>query len=154
MSTIQSRLEKEGITLAPPAGPIARYVACQRLGDALYISGQAPRRADGSLCVGKVGATVSVAEAYEHARLAGIALLNILHGELGDLERVSQIVRIFGMVNATADFGDHPAVINGCSDLLVSIFGDRGMHARSAMGAGSLPQGITVEIEAVIAVMR
>lgn len=151
MSSVYSRLDQEGIVLAPPSAPIARYALCQRLDTALYVSGQAPRRADGSLCVGKVGETVSVQEAYDHARLAGIAVLNILHEELGDIDRVRQVVKVFGMVNAAPDFTEHPAVINGCSDLFASIFGRKGLHARSAMGANSLPQGITVEIEAVFA---
>lgn len=152
MASILDRLGKAGIVLTPPAAPIAQYALCRRVGDTLYISGQAPRRADGSPCVGKVGETVSTAEAYDHARLAGIALLNVLAHEIGDLERVAQVVKIFGMVNAAPDFTEHPAVINGCSDLFVAVFGERGIHARTAMGASSLPQGITVEIEAIFAI--
>ena len=117
-----------------------------------YVSGQLPRRGEDLLCAGKVGAGVSVEEAYAHARLTGLNLIAVMHAALGDLARVRQVVKLFGMVNAAPDFADHPAVINGCSDLLVAVFGPAGMHARSAIGQGSLPGQITVEIEAVVAI--
>ena len=100
---------------------------------------------------GKVGAEVSVDAAYGHARLTGINLIAVMQAALGDLRRVRRVVKLLGMVNAAADFEDHPAVINGCSDLMVEVFGEHGMHARSAVGFGSLPNQITVEIEAIVA---
>jgi enamine deaminase RidA (YjgF/YER057c/UK114 family) len=101
---------------------------------------------------GKVGDTVTADEAYAHALLVGLNLLSVLHVELGDLSRVKRIVKLLGMVNATPDFADHPRVINGCSDLFVDVFGDAGRHSRSAVGVGSLPGNITVEIEAIVAI--
>jgi enamine deaminase RidA (YjgF/YER057c/UK114 family) len=101
---------------------------------------------------GKVGQDVSVEEAYAHARSVGLTLVAVLQQTLGDLDRVRQVVKVLGMVNAAPDFGAQPAVINGCSDVFVEIFGDAGRHARSAVGMGSLPAGITVEIEAIVEV--
>jgi enamine deaminase RidA (YjgF/YER057c/UK114 family) len=95
---------------------------------------------------------VTVEQAYDHARLTGINLIAVMHAALGDLSRVRRVVKLFGMVNAAPDFADHPAVINGCSDLMVEVFGPQGVHARSAVGHGSLPGQITVEIEAVVAI--
>lgn len=117
----------------------------------LYLSGQGPREDDGYLHTGKVGGNVSVEEAYKHARLTGINLLAVMQSALGDLGRVKQVVKLLGMVNAVPDFADHPSVINGCSDLFIDVFGEAGNHARSAVGFGSLPGNITVEIEAIIA---
>lgn len=145
------RLEALGLTLPPAPAPVANFVTHVRHGELLFLSGQGPVRRDGSSCTGKVGAEVSINEAYEHAKLTGLNLLAVMHEALGDLGRVSQVVKLLGMVNATPDFADHPAVINGCSDLLCAVFGERGVHARSAVGFGSLPGQITVEIEAIIA---
>lgn len=117
----------------------------------LYLSGQGPREADGFLHAGKVGGGVGVEEAYRHARLTGINLLAVMHEALGDLSRVKRVVKLLGMVNAVPEFEDHPSVINGCSDLLIAVFGAAGEHARSAVGFGSLPGNITVEIEAIVA---
>lgn len=103
---------------------------------------------------GKVGRDLGVEEAYKHAQLTGLNLLSVAHKALGDLDRVAQVVKLFGMVNATPDFHDHPAVINGCSDLLEKVFGARGRHARSAVGMGSLPGNISVEIEAIFEITK
>nr|WP_210278156.1 RidA family protein [Phyllobacterium myrsinacearum] len=140
-----------GIALPPAPRPIANFVTHIQEGNMLYLSGQGPREDDGFMHTGKVGDTVSVEDAYAHARLTGINLLAVLQSALGDLGRVKQVVKLLGMVNATPDFADHPLVINGCSDLLIDVFGDAGQHARSAVGFGSLPGNITVEIEAIIA---
>lgn len=148
----EERLAALGIALPPPPRPVANFLTHVREGDLMFLSGQGPREADGHLHKGKVGSTVTVAQAYEHARLTGINLIAVMQAALGDLSRVRRIVKLLGMVNATADFQDHPQVINGCSDLLISVFGEAGRHARSAVGFGSLPGNITVEIEAVIAV--
>ncbi|MGN6145231.1 MAG: RidA family protein [Mesorhizobium sp.] len=150
--TPYERLEALGITLPAAPPPIANFVTHVQEGKLLFLSGQGPIEADGSQHTGKVGAGVTVEEAYAHARLTGINLIAVMHAALGDLARVRQVVKLFGMVNAAPDFADHPAVINGCSDLLVAVFGPAGMHARSAIGQGSLPGQITVEIEAVVAI--
>ncbi|HVX79769.1 MAG TPA: RidA family protein [Devosiaceae bacterium] len=146
------RLEQMGIVLPAPPRPIANFATHVQEGTLLFLSGQGPQTATGQLFTGKVGAGVSLEEAYRHARLVGINLLAVLHHALGDLARVRQVVKLYGMVNAAPDFAEHPQVINGCSDLLVELFGEAGRHARSAVGHASLPQNITVEIEAVVAV--
>ncbi|ACI58934.1 enamine deaminase RidA (YjgF/YER057c/UK114 family) [Rhizobium leguminosarum] len=145
------RLAALGIKLPPPPPPIANFVTHVVEGNMLYLSGQGPREADGFLHAGKVGANVGVDEAYRHARLTGINLLAVMHDALGDLSRVKRVVKLLGMVNAVPEFEDHPSVINGCSDLLIAVFGAAGEHARSAVGFGSLPGNITVEIEAIVA---
>ncbi len=145
------RLAALGITLPPPPPPIANFVTHVLEGNMLYLSGQGPREADGFLHAGKVGADVGVEAAYDHARLTGINLLAVMQDALGDLSRVKRVVKLLGMVNAVPEFEDHPSVINGCSDLLIEVFGPAGEHARSAVGFGSLPGNITVEIEAIVA---
>ncbi|MFK0386887.1 RidA family protein [Agrobacterium sp. NPDC090273] len=146
------RLAALGITLPPPPPPIANFVTHVIEGNMLYLSGQGPRETDGFLHVGKVGAEVGVEDAYRHARLTGINLLAVMHDALGDLSRVKRVVKLLGMVNAVPGFLDHPNVINGCSDLFNDVFGEEvGQHARSAVGFGSLPGNITVEIEAIVA---
>jgi enamine deaminase RidA (YjgF/YER057c/UK114 family) len=150
--TPYQRLAALGLRLPQAPEPIGNFTTHVREGSLIYLSGQGPTHADGRLHAGKVGAGVSVAEAYEHARLTGLNLLAVLHGALGDLGRVRRVVKLLGMVNAAPDFADHPAVINGCSDLFIAVFGEAGRHARSAVGFGSLPRQITVEIEAVVAV--
>ncbi|HEY8576938.1 MAG TPA: RidA family protein [Devosia sp.] len=146
------RLKALGFTLPPPPAPIANFVTHVQEGTLLYLSGQGPTEPDGRLYSGKVGADVSTEQAYEHARLVGLNLIAVMHEALGDLCRVRRVVKLFGMVNATSDFTDHPAVINGCSDLFNQVFGDRGVHARSAVGFSSLPNQITVEIEAIVSI--
>ncbi len=150
--TPQDRLRDLGLALPTPATPVANYVPFVLDGSTLYISGQGPREADGSLRIGKVGENRTTAQAYDDARLTGLNLLAVANLALGDLGRVRRVVKVLGMVNATPEFGEHPQVINGCSDLLVAVFGDKGRHARSAVGMGSLPLGISVEIEAILSV--
>ncbi len=130
--------------------PAANYANAVRTGNLMFLSGAGPVMADGSVPTGKVGADVTADEAAEHARLVGLNILAILRQELGDLDRVKRVVKLLGMVNAVPDFREQSKVINGCSDLLVEVFGER--HARSAIGVGSLPFGITVEIEAIVEV--
>lgn len=146
------RLKSLGITLPPAPPPIANFVTHVREGNLLFLSGQGPREADGRMHSGKVGGDVGVDEAYRHAQLTGVNLLAVLQEALGDLSRVKRVVKLLGMVNAVPEFADHPSVINGCSDLFVDVFGEAGQHARSAVGFGSLPGNITVEIEAIVAV--
>lgn len=148
----EDNLKKLGLTLPEVAPPIANYVRFKQAGELVFLSGQGPRKPDGTNHTGKVGLDVTVEQAYEHAKLTGLGLLSAMKAAAGSLDRV-EVVKLLGMVNATPDFGQHPAVINGCSDLLVAVLGDRGRHARSAVGMGSLPNGITVEIEAIIRIV-
>lgn len=149
---IEQRLVELGIELPEPLAPVANYVPFVQSGNRLYLSGQGPQAPDGHLSRGKVGADVSVEQAYADARLTGINLLVMAKLALGDLDRVKRVVKALGMVNATSDFTNHPAVINGFSDLMVDVFGEAGRHARSAVGMGSLPSGQTVEIEVILEV--
>ncbi|MCB2001074.1 MAG: RidA family protein [Burkholderiaceae bacterium] len=152
MTTPYDRLKELGLELPTAATPMANYVPFQLVNGFLYLSGQGPRNADGQLATGKVGAEVSVEDAYLHAQLTGLNLLAVAHLALGDLARIRHVVKVLGMVNAVPTFGEHPKVINGCSDLFVNVLGDAGRHARSAVGMGSLPGNISVEIEAIMQV--
>ena len=148
----EENLKKLGLTLPEMPSPIANYVRFKRVGDLVFLSGQGPRKPDGSNHTGKVGTEVTWEQAYEHVRLTGLGLLAAMKQAAGSLDKV-EVVKLLGMVNATPDFADHPKVINGCSDLLVAVLGENGRHARSAVGMGSLPNNITVEIEAIIRVL-
>lgn len=146
------RLHALGLTLPPPPGPIGNYVPYRLGGNLLFLSGVGPRKHDGGLITGKVGATVSVEQGYEAAKLCGLNLLTNIQAALGTLDRVDTILKVLGMVNAVPDFQQHPKVIDGCTDLFVAVFGENGRPARSAVGMGSLPRDISVEIEAVVLV--
>lgn len=152
--SVEQRLEELGITLPQVGSPLGNYVHAKRVGNLLYLSGKGPPdRSDGKMPKGKLGASVSVEEGYRHARGVGLVLIAAIKDALaGDLDRVEGVVKVLGMVNAAPDFEDHPKVINGCSDLFVEVFGERGRHARSAVGMSSLPGGIPVEIEVIVAV--
>jgi len=150
---IEQRLTELNITLPKVGSPLGNYVHAKRVGNLLYLSGKGPESADGTMPRGKLGAGVSVDEGYRHARRVGLVLIAAIKDALGgDLDRVEAIVKVLGMVNAAPDFEDHPKVVNGCSDLFVEVFGDTGRHARSAVGMSSLPAGIPVEIEVIVAV--
>ena len=142
-------LESLGLELLPVPKPIGNFRNFVRTGSLIFISGQGPREADGSMHQGKVGRDVAPADAYRHAQLTGLNVLSVLADAVGDLGRVSQVVKLLGLVNATDDFTGHPDVINGCSDLFTRVFGEIGQHARSAIGVASLPNNFTVEIEAI-----
>ncbi|MCC6470928.1 MAG: RidA family protein [Alphaproteobacteria bacterium] len=147
--SIEARLKELNITLPPVPGPAGNYVHAKRVGNLLYLSGKGP----GAGVKGKLGQGMSIEEGYKHARATGLVLIAVMKQALdGDLDRVTDIVKVLGMVNAVPEFGDQPKVINGCSDLFVEVFGDKGRHARSAVGMGSLPNGIPVEIEVIVAV--
>ncbi len=146
----ETRLKELGIQLIKPTAPIANYVKAVRVGNMLYLSGHGPDKADGSLVTGKVGSDLTLEQAKDAARLTGISLLSTLKAEIGDLNKVKRIVKVLGMVNAVPIFEQHPQVINGCSDLLVEVFGENGKHARSAVGMCSLPKNIAVEIEMIV----
>jgi enamine deaminase RidA (YjgF/YER057c/UK114 family) len=142
-----ARLAELHLTLPPLEPLIGNYVRAVRTGNLLFLTGHGDCLENLS---GKVGGRVSTEKAYASARRAGLCLLATVKAELGDLSKVKRIVKVFGMVNATPEFKEHPKVINGCSDLLVAVFGDRGRHARSAVGMSSLPGDISVEIEMVV----
>ena len=147
----ESRLQEMGITLPEVPTPVANYVRAVRSGNLVFLAGHGPMQADGTYITGKVGRDLSVEEGYEAARLTGLLLLASLRAEIGDLNKVTRVVKVNGMVNATDDFTQQPNVINGCSDLLVAVFGPEiGKHARAAVGMASLPIGIAVEIDAVV----
>lgn len=149
----ERKLKELNIDLGSVSAPVANYVNAVRTGNLLFLAGKGPRPgADGKRPSGKVGREYTVEQAYQHARSVGLDLLAVMRAELGSLDRVKRVVKLLGMVNAVPEFQDHPKVINGCSDLLVEVFGERGRHARSAVGMGSLPMGIPVEIECIVEV--
>jgi enamine deaminase RidA (YjgF/YER057c/UK114 family) len=150
----EMRLKERGIVLSEPQSPSGNYLPFRLHENTLYLSGQGPRLADGSLRAGIVGANVTLEEAKADARLVGLGLLAVARQALGSLDRIDYVVKLLGMVNAAPGFGHQPEVINGCSDLFVEVFGEAGRHARSAVGMGSLPRGITVEIEAIFAIKK
>jgi enamine deaminase RidA (YjgF/YER057c/UK114 family) len=151
--TPEQKLRELGIDLGQVSSPIANYVNAVRTGSLLFLAGKGPRPGkDGKRPVGKVGRDFTAEQAYAHARGVGIDLLAVMRAELGSLDKVKRVVKVLGMVNAAPDFQDHPKVINGCSDLFVEVLGERGKHARSAVGMGSLPMGIPVEIECIVEV--
>lgn len=147
----EARIKEKNIKLIKPVAPIANYVKAVQVGKLVYLSGHGPDKPEGGQMIGKVGTELTLEQGKEAARLTGISMISTLRGFLGgDLNKVKRIVKLLGMVNSTPDFGQHPMVINGCSDLLVEIFGENGKHARSAVGMGSLPGNIPVEIEMIV----
>ena len=147
----EAKLKELGLELPKLKAPVANYVSFKRDGNIAYLSGQGPANQDGSYPNGKVGRDVDVETAYQHARITGLGLLAAAKAVAGSLDKV-EILKVLGMVNGVPDFADQPKVINGCSDLLVAVLGEFGRHARSAIGMGSLPNNMTVEIEAVMRV--
>jgi len=150
--TPEEKLKALGLTLPPLRTPPANFIPFKLDGRTIYLSGQGPARPDGSYYIGKVGRDFTWQEAYEHAKLVGLGLLAAAKTAAGELSRVEPL-KLLGMVNATPDFVDPPKVINGCSDLLVEVLGERGRHARSAVGMATLPNGMSVEIEAVMRIV-
>lgn len=146
----EARLKELGIALPDPPSPVANYLAWRIGGGLLFLSGVGPHRPDGPTIIGTVGADLSVEQGYEAARICGLNLLANIRRALGSLDRAEAVLKVLGMVRATPDFGQQPEVINGCTDLFVQLLGDAGRPARSAVGMGSLPRGIAVEIEAVV----
>jgi enamine deaminase RidA (YjgF/YER057c/UK114 family) len=144
----EDRLKELGIELPPPFAPAGSYVAARVSRGMLYVSGQGPAGPDGTV-TGKVGADLTLEQGIDAARLVGLNLLAVIRAELGSLDRVTAIAKLLGMVNCAPGFNETPAVINGCSDLLVEVFGDAGRHARSAVGMAELPFDIAVEVELV-----
>jgi enamine deaminase RidA (YjgF/YER057c/UK114 family) len=152
MGAIEDRIKELGHTLPGPSAPGGNYVSAVAVPSAglVYTAGNVARRPDGTMITGKLGADLTVEQGYEAAQVTALNLLGVLKAELGDLDRINRIVKLLCMVNSTPDFGDQPAVANGCSDLLVEIFGDKGKHARSAVGMAGLPGGVCVEIEMIV----
>lgn len=149
---VEERIKELGIELGEPNKPVANYVNAVRSGDLVFLSGAGPRNTDGEFITGKVGLDLTIEEGYEAARLTAVIQLTSLKDQIGDLNKVERIVKVTGMVNADHDFTQHPAVINGFSDLMVEVFGERGKHARAAVGMGSLPMDIACEIEMIVQV--
>lgn len=148
----ETRLKEKGITLNKPSAPVANYVNVVRTGNLLFLSGKGPLKPDGSNVTGKLGKDLTIEEGYNAARLVAINHLSVLKAELGNLNKVKRIVKVLGMVNCTPEFTDQPKVINGYSDLMVEIFGEKGKHARSAVGMNALPMNIAVEAEVIVEV--
>lgn len=148
----EARLKELGIVLPKPPQPVANYVNGVRTGNLIFLAGKGPKRADGSEIIGKLGDDVSIEQGYEAARLTAINQLAVLKEMLGDLKKVKRIVKVLGMVNSDPAFVEQPKVINGFSDLMVAVFGERGRHARAAVGMASLPRGQAVEIELIVEV--
>lgn len=146
---VEQRLEELGIALPTPVQPAANYVRYVQTGNLLYISGTGPGKGHRS---GKVGADLTTEEGYAAARDVGVSLIATMRDALGDLDRVKRVVKILGMVNSAPEFADQPKVINGCSDLMVEVFGEAGRHSRSAVGFVALPNQIAVEIEVIVEV--
>lgn len=147
---IEAKLAELGITLPEAAAPAANYVPFVKTGNHLYISGQLPMTAEGLQFQGKLGQDFTANEGAQAAHLCAINLIAQMKAATGDLEKVARILKLVGFVNSSDDFGDQPAVINGASNLMVEVFGDKGRHARSAVSAASLPFGVAVEIEAIV----
>lgn len=148
MADVDARLAELGIVLPPPFAPVANYLACSRTGDLLFVGGHGPIDG-GNIIIGKVGTDLTLEQGRDAARITALSLLATMRAELGSLDRVEQVIKVFGMVNVGGDFDQMPAVIDGCSDLLVEVFGERGRHTRSAVGLAALPFGIAVEIELI-----
>lgn len=144
------KLKELGIELIPATKPIANYVKAVRTGNLLFLAGHGPSLADGTVMTGKLGQNYTVEQGYQAARQTAISLISTLKNELGDLNKVKRIVKVLGMVNCTPEFTDQPKVMNGCSDLLVQVFGEKGKHARSAVGMNALPLGMAVEVEIIV----
>jgi enamine deaminase RidA (YjgF/YER057c/UK114 family) len=147
---IESKLTQLGLKLPAPGKPVANYVSAVSSGNLVFLSGHGPVLDDGSLITGKVGTDLTIDEGYNAARQVALVLLASLKSEIGDLDKVRRVVKLLGMVNCAPDFTDQPKVINGASDLLVELFGDKGRHARSAVGMNALPMNIAVEIEMIV----
>ena len=149
---VEAKIEEMGLTLPTPGTPMGNYVPGVRTGNLVFLSGVGPGQPDGMQWSGKVGRDYTTEEAYQAARGCALNLLGNLKSVIGDLDKVTRVVKVLGMVNADPEFMSPPAVINGCSDLLVELFGERGRHARSAVGMAALPNAIPVEIEMVVEV--
>jgi len=150
--TPEERLTNLGLTLPAASAPAANYVNAVRTGNLLYLAGKGPSTPDGKWITGKLGLDVTVQKGYDAAKSVALAHIAVLKNELGDLSKVKRIVKVNGFINSTPDFIEQSKVMNGYSDLMVAVFGDKGKHARSSIGVCSLPQNIAVEVEIVVEV--
>ena len=150
----EQRLKEKGIELSTPSKPVANYVNAVRVGNLLYLSGKGPKNADGTDITGKVGKDLTIEQGYQAARSTAIQHLAVIKAELGSLNKVKRVIKVLGMVNCESGFTDQPKVINGYSDLMVEIFGEKGKHARSAVGMVALPNNIAVEVEVIVEVEK
>ncbi len=148
----EAKIAELGLQLPDPPSPGGTYQPVVQVGDLCYVSGHGPVQVDGTMITGKVGSEMGEEDANQAARVVGLAILATLKSYLGDLDRVTRLVKVLGMVNCTPDFGTQPNVINGFSDLMVEVFGEQGRAARSAVGMGALPGNIPVEIEVIVQV--
>ncbi|WP_234734414.1 RidA family protein [Tellurirhabdus bombi] len=148
----EKKLKELNVELAKPTPSLANYVKAVRTGNLVFLSGHVSSRADGSGIKGKLGKDLTAEQGYEAAKLCAVGLLSSLKAEIGDLGKVKRVVKVLGMVNSAPEFTDQPKVVNGCSDLLVALFGDKGKHARSAVGVTALPAGFAVEVEMIVEV--
>lgn len=146
------RLKELKVELFKPAAPIANYVKAVRVGNLIFLAGHGPTKADGSNITGKVGKDLTVEQGYMAAHQTAVAILSTLKAEVGDFNKVKRVVKVLGMVNCPDNFTDHPKVMNGFSDLIVGVFGEKGLHARSAVGMNSLPLNIAIEVEMIVEV--
>ena len=149
---VEQKIRSIGLQLPTPTKPVANYVNAVRTGNLVFMAGKGPSRPNGELITGKVGTDLTVEQGYAAARSVALAQLSALKAEIGDLNKVVRVVKVLGMVNAADDFQQQPEVINGFSDVMVEVFGERGKHARSAVGMGSLPRNIAVEVEVIFEV--
>lgn len=149
----EQRLRELGLTLPSGSAPAANYANAVRSGNWLFIAGKAPQPENGKMPKGKLGREYQAADGYRFARSAALDLLAVARAELGSLDRVARVVEVQGFINATEDFEEHPQVLNGCSDLLVEVFGERGIHARSVLGASSLRGGVPIVIKATLEIL-
>lgn len=150
--TLEDRLKKEGIDLPNISTPVANYVNVVRVGNLLFLSGKGPLKTDGTYITGKLGLEQTIESGYAAAKLVAINQLAVLKNELGQLSKIKRIVKVLGLVNSAADFYDQPKVMNGFSDFMVLILGEKGKHARSAIGTNTLPYNMAVEVEMIVEV--
>ena len=148
--SVDERLRELGIELPEPPPPVGNYIGAVTVGNLVFLSGHGPRSASGEYSSGKIGGELTPEQGQEEARQVGLNMLATLRAEIGDLDRVRRVVKVLGMVNAAPDFRNHPKVIDGFSDLMVEVFGEKGRGARSAVGMGSLPFQIPVEVEMIV----
>ena len=146
----ETNIKEKGIVLSSPSSPVANYVNAVKVGNLLFLAGKGPLKADKTYVTGKVGKDLTIEQGYQAARLTAISHLAVIKDELGSLNKVKRIVKVLGMVNCTEDFKDQSKVINGYSDLMVEVFGDKGKHARSAVGMYALPFNMAMEIEVIV----
>jgi enamine deaminase RidA (YjgF/YER057c/UK114 family) len=150
----EKKLKELKIDLLKPTPPIGTYVKAVRVGNLIFLSGHGPGKSDGSMMTGKIGKDATVEQGYMAARQTAISILSTLKGEIGDLNKVKRIVKVTGLVNCTEDFVDQPKVMNGFSDLMVTLYKEKGLHARTSVGVNSLPGNMMVEVEMIVEVLE